>query len=364
MHFDNLIDKLLGRILISNHKTTTGNLSIINVYVPCGYEDDLDNTRYQAKLDFLAILKDYIHFLMESGNMVILVGDLNVKLHVTDSADAVENSTDSIFVEKWLKTKDKAIFREILNLGMVDCFRHLHPNLRHIYTCWNSGLRARINNYGTRIDYILVSKNIDNNILSFKTLTEIEGSDHCPILAELDIELIPSKNIPSECTLFYPELTGVQTTLRDLVQTSKPQILSKNSSITSNAPPVKRKISFNGKRKPLKQVKLNFAAKSDHEEKPDNKTELPQKSYTSHIQHPSHMKRGAPSLLSALSGLPKPPCCTGHNLKATLKTVSKQGPNFGRRFYCCQLSIGPSHLDSSRCNFFLWFDDHKKKAKN
>ena len=47
--------------------------------------------------------------------------------------------------------------------------------------------RAREKNVGWRIDYFIVSKNIENKIKEAKIHSKIMGSDHCPVELEIDI---------------------------------------------------------------------------------------------------------------------------------------------------------------------------------
>ena len=47
--------------------------------------------------------------------------------------------------------------------------------------------KAREKNVGWRIDYFIVSKDIEKNIKQAEIYPEIYGSDHCPV--ELNIEL-------------------------------------------------------------------------------------------------------------------------------------------------------------------------------
>ena len=46
---------------------------------------------------------------------------------------------------------------------------------------------ARANNAGWRIDYFLVSDRIREKITQADILTDIQGSDHCPVTLEIDV---------------------------------------------------------------------------------------------------------------------------------------------------------------------------------
>ena len=46
---------------------------------------------------------------------------------------------------------------------------------------------ARKNNAGWRIDYFVVSNRIANKIKDVIQLPEVLGSDHCPVILDIDI---------------------------------------------------------------------------------------------------------------------------------------------------------------------------------
>ena len=76
---------------------------------------------------------------------------------------------------------------ELLNAGFIDTFRYLYPDKTDSYSWWSYMGRAREKNVGWRIDYFIVSKNIESKIKEAKIHSEIMGSDHCPVELEIDI---------------------------------------------------------------------------------------------------------------------------------------------------------------------------------
>ena len=70
-------------------------------------------------------------------------------------------------------SKDKAGFTleernhlgELLLSGFVDCFRHLHPNIRNAYTFWQYGKGHRERNIGWRLDYFIASYRLQDHVL-------------------------------------------------------------------------------------------------------------------------------------------------------------------------------------------------------
>jgi exodeoxyribonuclease-3 len=75
---------------------------------------------------------------------------------------------------------------KLVKKGWVDVYRTLNPDEKQVYTYWDQKTRARDRNVGWRIDYFFCSQDIFPNIKDFQTLTDYLGSDHCPILIDID----------------------------------------------------------------------------------------------------------------------------------------------------------------------------------
>ena len=56
-----------------------------------------------------------------------------------------------------------------------------------MYTWWSYRANARKNNAGWRIDYFLVSDSIRDKIKDVTIRSDVFGSDHCPVVLEVDI---------------------------------------------------------------------------------------------------------------------------------------------------------------------------------
>ena len=342
--------------MVTYHNRSDGKtLVIINVYVPCGYEID-DPTKFVKKVKFLDSIKDFVSKLTDSEYSVIVVGDMNVKSKLIDSAEAYENRDKMDFVGSWYDAPDKILFNSILDNILTDSFRYLYPNKLRCYTCWNAGLNARVNNYGTRIDYILISKSDESFIKSCEILSDMIGSDHCPISAEIEfIDIISSKIVPPECTAFYPELKGKQVILSDFMLKRKSNHLDQvphKHLLQEEHCNKRQKLTKPSNSKQITQTKLKFSIKSSTHYLKDSE-DFDNKHGSLTIKP---VQDRSISVKSLLTGLPKPPFCSGHQIRALLKTVVKDGTTQGKRFYCCSLPIGPSSSKSSRCNFFQWLD--------
>ena len=61
---------------------------------------------------------------------------------------------------------------------------------RFIHSGWNTKISARETNYGTRIDYVLVTPGLMPWIKAADIQPSIKGSDHCPVFVDLHDEII------------------------------------------------------------------------------------------------------------------------------------------------------------------------------
>lgn len=75
----------------------------------------------------------------------------------------------------------------MLDSGFVDSFRYLHPDQKDAYTWWSYRFNARAKNIGWRLDYFIVSDFAKDNVKSAEILTDIYGSDHCPISLDINV---------------------------------------------------------------------------------------------------------------------------------------------------------------------------------
>ncbi len=76
---------------------------------------------------------------------------------------------------------------QLLDSGMIDTFRYFYPEETGIYSWWSYRFNARKNNAGWRIDYFLASKALEGNLKDAAILTDVYGSDHCPVRLEIDM---------------------------------------------------------------------------------------------------------------------------------------------------------------------------------
>jgi exodeoxyribonuclease-3 len=163
-----------GRFVITEHK----HFDLYNIYFPNGGSGDV---RHQFKQQFLKHLHEHLKKDLKKGRGIVVVGDYNIGHSEIDMYDPVRLSKESGFLPEERQWLDN-----FLKEGFVDTFRHFHPAEKERYSWWSYRELARISNRGWRIDYICVSKNLVKNLKSADILDQVEGSDHCPVVVELE----------------------------------------------------------------------------------------------------------------------------------------------------------------------------------
>ena len=138
-----------------------------------------------ARLDERLVWDErYRAFLSELAKQkpVVTCGDFNVAHEEIDLKNPGSNRGNAGFSDE-----ERASFSALLDAGFTDMFRARHPDLAGAYSWWSYRFRAREKNAGWRIDYFLVSNDIADRVTGASILSEIYGSDHCPV--ELTIKL-------------------------------------------------------------------------------------------------------------------------------------------------------------------------------
>lgn len=164
-----------GRIVITDH----GPFDLYNIYFPNGGSGE---ERHGYKQQFLKDLNVHLKEKLNKGRDIIVVGDYNVAHEAQDVYDPIRLSKVSGFLPE-----ERAWFDSFLDLGFIDTFRHFKPTEAKRYSWWSYKELARISNRGWRIDYICISKGLEKYLASADILDQVEGSDHCPVVATLDI---------------------------------------------------------------------------------------------------------------------------------------------------------------------------------
>jgi len=160
------------------HRLDFDDFILLNVYWPNG---GMSDERLQYKLQFYDSFLDYTNELRDQGNNLVICGDLNTAHKPIDIARPKENEKISGFLPIERQWIDK-----FLANGYIDTFR-MFNNQPAQYTWWSYRTKARNRNVGWRLDYFFVNEEFKDNVVDSYILSDVMGSDHCPI--GLDIEI-------------------------------------------------------------------------------------------------------------------------------------------------------------------------------
>ncbi|MCH2189252.1 exodeoxyribonuclease III [Candidatus Gracilibacteria bacterium] len=158
----------------------TDDFVLINGYFPNGGTRADGTEMLTYKLDFYNHLIEYCNNLKESGKQVIITGDFNICHQAIDIARPKENENTIGF----LPIEREKIGELFLN-GYTDVWRNKHPDLADVYSWWSMRAGARPRNVGWRIDYFAVTDEILERVKHIEYLTDVMGSDHCPVVLEI-----------------------------------------------------------------------------------------------------------------------------------------------------------------------------------
>lgn len=152
------------------------NFYMVTVYTP-NSQNELARLDYRMAWEdaFLAYLKG-----LENTKPVIVCGDMNVAHKEIDLKNPKTNRRNAGFTDE-----EREKFSMLLESGFVDTFRYFYPEQEGIYSWWSYRFKAREKNAGWRIDYFLVSECLKDKLQDAKILTEVIGSDHCPVEVDL-----------------------------------------------------------------------------------------------------------------------------------------------------------------------------------
>lgn len=163
-----------GRTLIVDY----GEFILFSMYFPNG---GMSEARLKYKMDFYNAFLEFINNVKEQGKKLIICGDINTAHTEIDIARPKENEKVSGFLQE-----ERAWIDKLIAHGFIDTFRvfdHEGGN----YTWWDYKSRARQRNIGWRLDYFFISENLQKHLKSAFIMSDVYGSDHCPLGIEIEI---------------------------------------------------------------------------------------------------------------------------------------------------------------------------------
>lgn len=150
---------------------------MVTVYTP--------NSQNELKrLDYRMVWEDAFRSYLTGLNQtkpVVVTGDMNVAHKEIDLKNPKTNRKNAGFTDE-----ERVKMSQLLESGFIDTYRYFYPDTEGVYSWWSYRFRAREKNAGWRIDYFLVSADMESRLAGAKIYTDVFGSDHCPV--ELDLK--------------------------------------------------------------------------------------------------------------------------------------------------------------------------------
>jgi exodeoxyribonuclease-3 len=160
---------------------TVQGLRVVCVYCPNGQAVGSD--KYEYKLGWFSVLRDYLAAELQRHPRLAVAGDCNVAPEDRDVHDpkAWEGQVH-------VSEPERAAWRALIALGLKDSFR-LFEQPEKTFSWWDYRMMAFRRNAGLRIDHILLSDALAQSCVASgidKAPRKLERpSDHAPVLAEL-----------------------------------------------------------------------------------------------------------------------------------------------------------------------------------
>ena len=163
-----------GRVITAEYE----DFYLVCCYTP-NSQDELRRLPYRMRWE--DDLREYLCGL-DQTKPVVYCGDLNVAHREIDLKNPKTNRQNPGFSDE-----EREKMTRLLGSGFVDTFRYIHGDVENRYSWWSYRFHAREKNVGWRIDYFIVSERLKDRIKAADIRSEIYGSDHCPVVLELEV---------------------------------------------------------------------------------------------------------------------------------------------------------------------------------
>lgn len=151
---------------------------LFGVYFPNG---KMSPERLDYKMRFYDAFLERIESVRADGADIVVCGDVNTAHTEIDLARPGPNAKVSGFLPE-----ERAWIDAWLAAGYLDTFRLFCGEPEH-YTYWDQKFDSRSRNVGWRIDYFVVNAALAPRVERAWILSDVYGSDHCPIGLELNV---------------------------------------------------------------------------------------------------------------------------------------------------------------------------------
>jgi exodeoxyribonuclease-3 len=159
----------------------TGGLRVATVYLPNG--NPIDTDKFTYKLAWMERLTDHVRDLLALEEPVVLGGDYNVCPNDADVYDPMRFADDAL-----CHPESRRRFRTMMNLGLTDAFRVLHPQ-QIAYSYWDYQGGRWSKDEGLRIDLLLLSPESVDRLagcgIDCKPRGRDKPSDHTPVWVDI-----------------------------------------------------------------------------------------------------------------------------------------------------------------------------------
>ncbi|MEE8444757.1 MAG: exodeoxyribonuclease III [Alphaproteobacteria bacterium] len=160
----------------------TGGVRVASIYLPNG--NPAPGEKFDYKLGWMDRLYDHARELMDYDEAFVLGGDYNVCPTDADVYDPAGWADDAL-----CRPESRNRFRAVLNLGLTNAFRALHPEPGP-YSYWDYTKGAWQKDFGLLIDHLLLSPQAADALVEAGIDRKPRGrerpSDHTPVWCELD----------------------------------------------------------------------------------------------------------------------------------------------------------------------------------
>lgn len=165
-----------------DHEGRTITLEFEDYYLVTVYTPNAQRAleRLPYRMEWEDDFREYLLRLNEK-KPVIFCGDLNVAHKEIDLKNPKTNKNNAGFT-----MEERSKFSLLLDSGFIDTFRYFYPDKTDAYTWWSYITNAREKNVGWRIDYFCVSNALTPRLRDAVILSEVYGSDHCPVMLTLE----------------------------------------------------------------------------------------------------------------------------------------------------------------------------------
>jgi exodeoxyribonuclease-3 len=154
---------------------------VASIYLPNG--NPQPGPKFDYKLAWFDRLIKHAAKLKRSKAPVVLAGDYNVVPTELDIYPTTSWDDDAL-----VQPESRAAFRRLLKQGWVDSLRRLHPEER-LYTFWDYKRNRWPRNAGLRIDHLLLSPSLEDDLEEAGVDRQVRGwdgpSDHAPVWIKL-----------------------------------------------------------------------------------------------------------------------------------------------------------------------------------